>query len=73
MTALVGVALGLPIGLLLAALVTRALSDTGVDFAVPGPTLALFVVTGILAGVLAAIFPARRASRLDVLAALQYQ
>ena len=45
MTALVGVALGLPIGLLLAALVTRALSDTGVDFAVPGPTLALFVVT----------------------------
>jgi ABC-type lipoprotein release transport system permease subunit len=36
-------------------------------------TLAKFVVVGILAGTLAAIAPARRASRLNVLSALQYE
>jgi putative ABC transport system permease protein len=72
-TALIGAALGLPLGLLLAALVTQALSDIGVAFAVPGPALALLVLTAILAGVLAAIFPGRRASRLNVLEALHYE
>jgi putative ABC transport system permease protein len=72
-TALIGAALGLPLGLLLAALVTQALSDIGVAFAVPGPALALLVLTAILAGLLAAIYPARRASRLNVLEALHYE
>ena len=72
-TALIGAALGLPLGLLLAALVTQALSDIGVAFAVPGPALALLVLTAILAGLLAAIYPARRASRLNVLKALHYE
>jgi putative ABC transport system permease protein len=72
-TALIGAALGLPLGLLLAALVTRALSDIGVGFSVPGPTLALLALAAILVGVLAAIFPARRASRLNVLDALHYE
>jgi len=45
----------------------------GVAFAVPGPALALLVLTATLAGVLAAIFPARRASRLNVLDALHYE
>jgi putative ABC transport system permease protein len=35
--------------------------------------LAVFALTAILAGVLAAIFPARRASRLNVLDALHYE
>ena len=72
-TALIGAALGLPLGIFLAALVTQALSDNGVAFAVPGPALALLVLTAILAGLLAAIFPARRASRLNVLEALHYE
>jgi putative ABC transport system permease protein len=72
-TALIGAALGLPLGLLLAALVTRALSDTGVTFSVPGPALAALVLAAIVAGMLAAIFPARRASRLNVLEALHYE
>jgi putative ABC transport system permease protein len=72
-TALIGAALGLPLGILLAALVTQALSDIGVAFALPGPALALLVLTATLAGVLAAIFPARRASRLKVLDALHYE
>ena len=72
-TALIGAALGMPLGVLLAALVTRSLSDYGVSFAVPGGTLAAFVVVAIVAGVGAAWLPARRASKLNVLRALQYE
>jgi putative ABC transport system permease protein len=72
-TALIGAALGLPLGIALAALVTQALSDMGIAFAVPGAALAVLALTAILAGVLAAIFPARRASRLNVLDALHYE
>ena len=72
-TALIGAALGLPLGIALAALVTQALSDMGIAFAVPGAALAAFALTAVLAGLLAAIFPARRASRLNVLDALHYE
>ena len=57
----------------LAALVTQTLSDQGIVFAVPYLTLAVFVAVAIGAGMLAAILPARRASRLNVLEALQYE
>ncbi len=72
-TALIGAALGLPLGLFLAWLVTRALSGQGVSFAIPGQLLAYFVWIAFSAGVLAAIAPARRASRLKVLESLQYE
>jgi putative ABC transport system permease protein len=36
-------------------------------------TLLSFVVAAILAGIVAAIFPARRAGKLNVLEALQYE
>ena len=39
----------------------------------PGGTVAVFVVSAILVGLFAAIFPARRAARLDILQALQYE
>jgi putative ABC transport system permease protein len=72
-TALIGAALGLPLGVGLAALVTQSLSKYGVSFSLPVGTLAVFTVVAILAGVLAAIAPARRAARLNVLNALQYE
>ena len=72
-TALIGAALGMPLGIFLAALVTEALDDEGIVFALPGGSLVLFVVFAIVAGVLAAILPARRAARLNVLEALQYE
>jgi putative ABC transport system permease protein len=72
-TALIGAALGIAVGVFLAALVTQALSDQGIVFAVPYLTLVVFVAVAIGAGVLAAILPARRASRLNVLEALQYE
>ena len=72
-TALIGAALGIGVGMFLAVVTTLALSDYGVVFAVPYGTLSVFVGVAILAGMLAAILPARRASRLNVLEALQYE
>jgi putative ABC transport system permease protein len=72
-TALIGAALGLPLGVGLAAAVAKALGKYGVGFAVPVKSLVAFTLIAIVAGTLAAIFPARRAARLNVLAALQYE
>ena len=72
-TALIGAALGIGVGLFLAVLTTAALSQYGIVFAAPVGTLVIFVGVAILAGMLAAILPARRASRLNVLEALQYE
>jgi putative ABC transport system permease protein len=71
-TALIGAALGIPLGIALAALFDRAIGG-GVPFGVPWGTVAAFVVAAIVVGLIAAIFPARRASRLNVLQALQYE
>jgi putative ABC transport system permease protein len=72
-TALIGAALGLPLGVLLAALTTRALGSLGIGFHLPGQELAYFVVLAVVAGIGAAVLPARRAARLNVLQALQYE
>jgi putative ABC transport system permease protein len=72
-TALIGAALGLPLGIMLAAAVTHALGKYGVTFSLPVPSLAAFTVTAIIAGLLAAILPARRASKLSPIAALAYE
>jgi putative ABC transport system permease protein len=72
-TALIGAALGMVVGVFLSALVTEALSSEGVGFSLPIGTLIVLVLVASLAGVLAAILPARRAARLNVLNALQYE
>ena len=72
-TALMGAALGMVVGVFLAALVTHALSSSGIVFAVPWIELVYFVLAAILVGILAAVIPARRAARLNVLQALQYE
>ena len=72
-TALIGAALGIAVGVFLAVITTIALSDYGIVFAVPYGTLVVFVGIAVLAGMLAAILPARRAGRLNVLEALQYE
>jgi putative ABC transport system permease protein len=72
-TALIGAALGMAVGIFLAALTSTAFSKYGLVFALPYKSLAAFVVVAILAGMLAAILPARRASKLNVLEALQYE
>jgi putative ABC transport system permease protein len=72
-TALIGAALGLPLGIMLAAAVTHALGKYGVTFSLPVASLVVFTVAAMIAGILAAIAPARRAARLNVLEALQYE
>jgi putative ABC transport system permease protein len=70
-TALIGAALGIPIGIGLGALVGRAIKYPA--FTIPWVTIVVFVVAAVIAGLVAAIFPARRAARLNVLEALQYE
>jgi putative ABC transport system permease protein len=72
-TALIGAALGTILGVIFAVLVSRPLADEGFTLTIPVPTLLLLLVLAAIAGVLAAIGPARRASRLDVLEALAYE
>ena len=72
--ALIGTALGLHgLGLVLTGLVIKATSVEGLPFTIPVPTLAAFTLLAVIAGIGAAIMPARRASRLNVLDALQYE
>jgi putative ABC transport system permease protein len=71
--ALIGAGIGLPLGVGLGALVIQSLSQFDVSFSLPVGTLAVFTLVAIAAGLLAALLPARRASRLNVLDALQYE
>jgi len=70
-TALIGAALGIPVGIVLALMVGKAIKFSA--FSIPVGTLLAFVVAAIVAGIVAAIFRARRAGRLNVLEALQYE
>ena len=71
---LLGTLLGLVIGLFFGWAVVQALKDQGItEFAPPGAQLVLVVIIGGFAGVLAAIGPARRAAKLDVLKAVSQE
>jgi len=72
-TALIGGVLGIVIGVFLGALIIEALKDEGLVFALPWVRLVLIALAAIVVGIVAAVFPARRASRLNVLEALQYE
>jgi putative ABC transport system permease protein len=72
-TALLGATTGVAVGLGLGYLVTSMLSDEGLTFVVPGGTLVALAVVAVVAGVLAAIVPARRAAKLSPLTALAYE
>jgi putative ABC transport system permease protein len=70
-TSLMGAAIGIGLGVILAVLLIIR-----VDFLVlawPIGSLIVFAIVAIIAGLVASIFPARRAARLNVLQALQYE
>jgi putative ABC transport system permease protein len=70
-TALIGAVLGIALGIALGGLLAARIEF--VAFRVPVSTLILVAIAAIIVGILAAIMPARRASRLNVLEALQYE
>lgn len=72
-TALIGAVLGVVLGILFAFLVTIPLTDEGFAFTVPIATVVVLLVLSALAGVLAAVLPARKAARIDILRALAYE
>jgi putative ABC transport system permease protein len=65
--AIIGIIIGTGLGLaLVSSLKQQGITDT----VVPVPSLLLFVLIAALLGLVAASWPARRAARLDVLAAI---
>ena len=64
---MIGIVLGIVLGGLLAARVDF------IVFAVPWGSLIVFGLAAVFVGIVAAIFPARRAARLNPLQALQYE
>jgi putative ABC transport system permease protein len=66
-----GTTLGLAIGTFFGWAIVRALADEGIDtLTVPVTSLAVVTVIAGFAGAMAAVMPARRAAKLDVLKAL---
>ena len=53
--------------------VTTKFAGQGITFAVPGGQLVVFVILAVIVGVIAAILPARRAARIDILEAIHYE
>jgi putative ABC transport system permease protein len=72
--AVLGGFLGAVIGVLFGWALQGALASLGIDrLSIPFVSIALYLVAAGLAGVIAAIWPARRAARLNVLEAIAYE
>ena len=70
-TALIGSVLGIALGVVFGALLAARVSF--IAFSIPVGRLILFVIAAWVVGLVAAIFPARRAARLQPLQALAYE
>ena len=68
---LFGASLGMVVGILFGGALSRSLAEEGITtYRIPVVSLVIFMVVAALAGMVAAILPARRAAKLDVLAAI---
>jgi putative ABC transport system permease protein len=70
-TALIGAVLGIALGLVFGGLLVDRVQY--VQFSLPKVQLIVFALAAVIVGIVAAIFPARRAARLNILEALQYE
>jgi putative ABC transport system permease protein len=70
-TSLIGAAIGIVLGIVLAGLLIARVDF--IEFTFPTAQVIIFAVAAILVGILAAIFPARRAAKLNPLEALHYE
>jgi putative ABC transport system permease protein len=70
-TALIGAAIGIALGLVLAALLIARVDF--IEFSMPWIQIVVFTIAAVVVGIVAAIFPARRAAKLNPLEALHYE
>jgi putative ABC transport system permease protein len=70
-TSLIGAIIGIVLGVVLAGLLLYKIDL--IDFSFPTSQVIVFAIAAVIVGVLAAIFPARRAAKLDPLEALHYE
>jgi putative ABC transport system permease protein len=71
-TALIGSAIGIPLGIAFGALLA-ARDSSAIAFTIPVGSLVIFVIASWIVGLIASIFPARRAAKLQPLEALAYE
>jgi len=72
--AIIGSLLGIVVGLFFGIAVTAALSSQGINvLSIPAVQIIGLVLFGAFAGLIAAILPARKASRLNILEAIAYE
>ena len=70
-TALIGATIGIVLGLVLAGLLIARVDF--IVFSFPTTQVIVFVLAAIVVGIVASVFPARRAARLDPLQAIAYE
>ena len=72
--AIIGTLLGILVGLFFGVVVTAALRSQGIDhLSIPVAQILGLVVFGAIAGLIAAILPARRAAKLNILESIAYE
>ena len=70
-TALIGGVLGIVLGIIFGLLLVVRIDE--INFSLPVGQLIVFAIATVIVGILAAIFPARRAAKLDPLQAIAYE
>jgi putative ABC transport system permease protein len=74
MVAILGALLGIVIGIFFGVVITAALGSVGITtLSIPGIQIVSLVLFGAIAGLIAAILPARKAARLNILEAISYE
>jgi putative ABC transport system permease protein len=72
-TAMIGAIIGAVLGLVLAVISVRVLSSEGLVLSIPYPLIVTLLLLAAVAGVAAAIAPARRAAKTNIVEALLYE
>ena len=72
-TAMIGAIIGAVIGVGIAIAAVEALADEGLVLGIPVVGIIVVLILAALAGIVAGIWPARRAAKIEVIEALQYE
>ena len=72
-TSIIGAILGIVVGIVFAWVVVTRFAGQGITFSIPVTQLVVLLVLSVVVGVIAAILPARRAARIDILQAIHYE